>query len=100
MRALGLPVPHFADKVRKNRVLVIVSPDSKIPPEVVQKFFDGLSQKNNLYVLTGEKTAMGSVEKAARQVIAESEPDDEGKVRLRINPAVSVRISTSILLTH
>ena len=73
-----LPLPKLeevADKVRKNRVLLIVSPDSKIPPEEVQKFFDGLSQKNNLCVLTGDKTAMGSVEKAARQVYAAQKAD-------------------------
>lgn len=73
-----LPLPKLedvADRVRKNRVLLIVSPDSKIPPEEVQKFFDGLSQKNNLCVLTGDKTAMGSVEKAARQVYAGQKAD-------------------------
>src|ERR1017187_1348055 len=68
-----LPLPKLedvADRVRKGRVLLIVSPDSKIPPEEVQKFFEGLSQKNNLCVLTGDKTAMASVEKAARQLYA------------------------------
>ncbi|MEI6784819.1 MAG: hypothetical protein WCQ21_28315, partial [Verrucomicrobiota bacterium] len=73
-----LPLPKLeevADKVRKSRVLLIVSPDSKTPPEEVQKFFDGLSQKNNLCVLTGDKTAMGSVEKAARHVYAAQKAD-------------------------
>lgn len=73
-----LPLPTLedvADRVRKGRVLLIVSPDSKIPPEEVQKFFDGLSQKNNLCVLTGDKTAMGSVEKAARQHFAAQKAD-------------------------
>jgi len=73
-----LPLPRLeevAERVRKGRVLLIVSPDSKIPPEEVQKFFDGLSQKNNLCVLTGDKTAMGSVEKAARQLFAAQKAD-------------------------
>lgn len=73
-----LPLPKLedvADRVRKGRVLLIVSPDSKIPPEEVQKFFEGLSQKNNLCVLTGDKTAMGSVEKAARQLYAAQKAD-------------------------
>lgn len=73
-----LPLPKLeevADRVRKGRVLLIVSPDSKIPPEEVQKFFEGLSQKNNLCVLTGDKTAMGSVEKAARQLFAVQKAD-------------------------
>jgi hypothetical protein len=73
-----LPLPRLkevADRVRKGRVLLIVSPDSKIPPEEVQIFFDGLSQKNNLCVLTGDKTAMGNVEKAARQLFATQKAD-------------------------
>jgi hypothetical protein len=73
-----LPLPRLddvADRVRRGRVLLIVSPDSKIPPEEVQKFFEGLSQKNNLCVLTGDKTAMGSVEKAARQLYAANKAD-------------------------
>ena len=73
-----LPLPKLedvADRVRKGRVLLVVSPDSKIPPEEVQKFFEGLSQKNNLCVLTGEKTAMGSVEKAARRLFAAQKAD-------------------------
>ncbi len=73
-----LPLPKLedvADRVRKGRLLLVVSPDSKIPPEEVQKFFEGLSQKNNLCVLTGDKTAMGSVEKAARQLFAVQKAD-------------------------
>jgi hypothetical protein len=73
-----LPLPKLedvADRVRKGRVLLVVSPDSKIPPEEVQRFFEGLSQKNNLCVLTGDKTAMGSVDKAARQLFAVQKAD-------------------------
>jgi len=73
-----LPLPKLedaADKVRRGRVLLVVSPDSKMPPDEVQKFFDGLSQKNNFCVLTGDKTAMGSVEKAARQLYAAQKAD-------------------------
>ena len=73
-----LPLPRLeevVDRIRQGRVLLIVSPDSKIPPEDVQKFFDGLSQKNNLCVLTGDKTAMASVEKAARQLFAAQKAD-------------------------
>jgi hypothetical protein len=73
-----LPLPRLeeiADRVRKNRVLLVVSPDSKIPPEEVKKFFEGLSQKNNLCVLTGDKTLMASVEKAARELFAARKAD-------------------------
>ena len=74
-----LPLPRLADvadRLPRGRVLVIVSPDSKIPPEEVQRFFEGLSQKNNLCVLTGDKTTMGSVEKAARQLSAAQKAND------------------------
>ena len=73
-----LPLPRLADvadRLQRGRVLAIVSPDSKIPPEEVQRFFDGVSQKNNLCVLTGDKTAMGSVESAARQLYAAQKAD-------------------------
>ena len=73
-----LPLPQLeklAGQVRRGRVLAIVSPDSKIPPEEVQRFFEGLSQKNNLCVLTGDRTAMGSVENAARQLYAAQKAD-------------------------
>lgn len=73
-----LPLPRLqevAERVRKGRVLLVVSPDSKIPPEEVRKFFEDLSQRNNLCVLTGDKTAMGSVEKAARQLFAAQKAD-------------------------
>ncbi len=69
------PLDEVGDRVRRGRVLVIVSPDSKVPPEEIQRFFDGLSQKNNICVLTGDKTAMGSVEKAARQLYAAQKAD-------------------------
>jgi hypothetical protein len=73
-----LPLPKLdevADRVRRNRVLLVVSPDKNLPPEEIQRFFDALTQKNNLCVLTGDKTQMGSVEKTARQVFAAQKAD-------------------------
>lgn len=73
-----LPLPkidEIAEKMRRNRVLLIVNPDSKIPPEEVSRFFEGVAQKNNICVLTGDKTAMGSVEKSARQFFASKKAD-------------------------
>jgi hypothetical protein len=59
-------------------VLLIVNPETKIPPEQIAEFFSGLSQKNNLCVLTGDKTAMASLTQAARHVFA------AGKAKVRI----------------
>lgn len=73
---LALPkLEEVSDKVRRNRVLLIVNPDSKVPPEDVRRFFEGISQKNNICVLSGDKTAMGSVEKSARQYFAAYKAD-------------------------
>ena len=58
------------DSIRRNRVLLIVSPESKLPPEAVVNFFAGLAEKNNLLVLTGEKTQIASLDDAARKVFA------------------------------
>lgn len=73
-----IPLPKLEDvvnKVQKGRVLLIVSPDSKLPPQAVREFFEGLTQKNNLCVLTGDKTQMASLEKNARQVYATLKAD-------------------------
>ena len=68
---IALPtIDEVVEKVRKHRVLLIVSPDSKLPPEEVRKFFESLTQKNNLCVLTGQRTEMGSLRTAARQIWA------------------------------
>lgn len=68
-----LPLPKLnevAERVRRGRVLAVVSPDAKMPSEELQKFFASLTQKNNLCILTGDKTQMASLEQAARKVFA------------------------------
>jgi len=76
VKVIALPkLDEVIDEVRNNRVLLIVTPDSKLPPEAVRQFFDALTEKNNVLVLTGEKTQMASVEKAARNVYAALKAD-------------------------
>ena len=68
-----MPLPELdqvVDKVKRERVLIIYDPDSKMPPEAVARFFEELPQKNNFLVLTGTITAMAKVEPAARNVFA------------------------------
>jgi hypothetical protein len=75
-RVIALPaLTEVVDEVKKNRVLLIVDPDSKMPPEALEKFFQALVEKNNLLVLTGDKTQMASVDKAARKVYAALKAD-------------------------
>jgi hypothetical protein len=73
---LALPtLKDIADKIRQGRILIIVSPDSTTPPDDIRRFFDEVTEKNNLCVLTGEKTAMASIEAAARQHYAAQKAD-------------------------
>lgn len=77
-KVLPLPEMDEADAALKSgRALLIISPDGKTPPRVVSEFFNGLACKNNLLVLTGDKSQMASVEKAARHVYAVEKADRE-----------------------
>ena len=40
----------------RTSLLAIVPPDSKLPPEEIANLFAGLVRKNNLLILTGEKS--------------------------------------------
>jgi hypothetical protein len=75
-----LPLPDMDDAdaaLKTGRVLLIISPDGKIPPAVVKNFYSSLINKNNMLVLTGEKSSMANIEKAARHVYATLKADPE-----------------------
>ena len=75
-----LPLPEMDDAkdvLKKGRALLIISPDGKTPPGVVANFFKGLVNKNNVLILTGDKSSIASVEKAARHVYAVTKADKE-----------------------
>ncbi|QKK08601.1 MAG: DUF499 domain-containing protein [Planctomycetota bacterium] len=73
-----IPLPELddiAERVRKQRVLIVHDPDSKMPPEEVARFFNDILQKNNLLVLTGTQSKMASLEQAARNLFAALQAD-------------------------
>ena len=75
-----LPLPEMDDAeavLKTGRALLIISPDGKTPPGVVANFFKGLINKNNVLVLTGDKSSIASIEKAARHVYAVTKADNE-----------------------
>lgn len=82
-KVLALPsIDEIEKEVQVNRVLAIISPDSKLPPEEVGKLFSTLVRKNNLLVLTGEKSfEVGKLHEAARQVYAVGQANTTGKVK-------------------
>ncbi|MSP27870.1 MAG: DUF499 domain-containing protein [Methylococcales bacterium] len=68
-----LPLPEIDDAeaaLKTGRALLIISPDGRTPPEVVKRFFAGLLNKNNILVLSGDKSSMASLDEAARHVYA------------------------------
>lgn len=52
------------------RKLIVVSPDSKLPPETAEKLFAGLTQKNNFLVVTGSPTHFASLDGVMRRLYA------------------------------
>jgi hypothetical protein len=77
-KVLSLPEMDYAEAALKTgRALLIISPDGKTPPGVVTHFFKDLVNKNNVLVLTGDKSSIASIEKAARHVYAVKKADNE-----------------------
>ena len=75
-----LPLPEMDEAeaiIKTGRALLIISPDGKTPPGVVTNFFKGLVNSNNLLILTGDKSSIASIEKAARHVYAVKKADSE-----------------------
>jgi hypothetical protein len=75
-----LPLPEIDDAeayLKTSRTLLIIEPDGKVPPGVYSRFFDQLINKNNILILTGDKSSIASVEKSARHVYAVTKADNE-----------------------
>jgi hypothetical protein len=67
-----LVLPKLDDvKLKGNRVLIVVRPESKIPPAELANFFDYQQEKNNLLVLCGEDSHLAdAVEQRLRELYA------------------------------
>ncbi len=71
-KVLALPrIEEITDAVRADRVLAIVDPGSKLPPEEISRLFESITKKNNLLILTGQPSfEMRKLWEAARSVYA------------------------------
>lgn len=77
-----LPLPEIDEaeaSIKSSRSLLIISPDGKTPPEAVARFFDSQVNKNNVLVLTGDRSSLADLDKAARHVYAVAKADAEIK---------------------
>lgn len=81
-KVLALPtIDEIQADVQAGRVLAIVPPDSSLPPEEIGTLFSGLTRKNNLLVLSGEKTIeMHKLWDSARMVYATSQAEAQQKI--------------------
>jgi hypothetical protein len=66
-----LTLPEIGDvDLAGSRKLIVISPDSKMPPETAEKIFAGLIQKNNFLVVTGSPTHFASLDGVMRRLYA------------------------------
>jgi hypothetical protein len=60
------------DEIRLNgpRVCLVLSPDSKVPPQEAQRFWEGVTEKNNFCVITGDGTSLANLEEKTQRLWA------------------------------
>ncbi len=60
------------DEIRLGgpRVCLVLSPDSKRPPQEAQRFWESVTEKNNFCVVTGDGSSLGSLEDKTRRIWA------------------------------
>eukprot|EP01037_Dinobryon_pediforme_P017817 gene17817-18044_t len=66
-----LALPRVEDIDTKNgRLLLVLSPDRKVPPEDADRLFKAVVQKNNFCILTGDGSDMAKLEDRVRRIWA------------------------------
>jgi len=64
-------LPVIADiKLSGPRVLLILSPDTRNPPDEAGRFYESITEKNNLCVLTGDGSDIASLDEKTRVLYA------------------------------
>lgn len=60
------------DDIRLNgpRLCLVLSPDSKVPPEEAQRFWESVTEKNNFCVVTGDGSNLANLEEKTRRIWA------------------------------
>ncbi len=82
-------LPKIDDvNIDANRALLVLSPDSKTPPEAAQKFLESVINKNAFCVVTGDGSSMGSLEDKTRRIYAVAKV----KAETANNPAHQVEL--------
>lgn len=70
-KVIPLPLLDEAqDSTKTARTLLIINPDGKSTPDFVNQFYNNIQNKNNVLILTGDKSSIASLENAAKQMYA------------------------------
>ncbi|BBC70896.1 conserved hypothetical protein [Altererythrobacter sp. B11] len=65
------PLPKVEDiETRGERVLIVLSPDAKLPPDTASKLFSDTTAKNNFAIVSGDGHSLASVEQKVRTAYA------------------------------
>lgn len=73
-----IALPKLSEiKLSGPRMLLVVSPDSKTPPEDAKKLFDDVTEKNNFCVVTGDGSSLGNLEETVRRIWAVAKVREE-----------------------
>ncbi|MCJ2077672.1 DUF499 domain-containing protein [Methylobacterium sp. E-016] len=71
-------LPKVEDiKPNGGRLLLVLSPDKRVPPEDAKRLFMAITQKNNFCVVTGDGSDMGKLEDKIRRIWAVAKVRDE-----------------------
>jgi hypothetical protein len=77
-----LALPKIEDiKTGGGRLLLVLSPDKKVPPEDAKRLFDAVVQKNNFCILTGDGSDLAKLEDNVRRIwaVAKVKEEDGGE---------------------
>ena len=73
-----LALPKIEDiKTSGGRVLLVLSPDKRIPPEEAKRLFNSVTEKNNFCVVTGDGTDLAKLEDKVRRIWAVAKVREE-----------------------
>jgi Protein of unknown function (DUF499) len=67
----ALALPRIEDiKTNSDRLLLVLSPDKRVPPEEAERLFNAVVEKNNFCVVTGDGTDLAKLEDKVRRIWA------------------------------
>lgn len=87
-----LPLPKVEDITTKgDRLLIVLSPDAKVPPDTARKLFEDTTEKNNFAIVSGDGNSLASVEEKVRSAYAIAKVLDQEGVNSPNRPDLEER---------